>query len=513
MGRPTRTSFRTGGLTVCTLTPMRSVPHRVICLLGLDDGAFPRRTQLDSDDVLARDPHLGERDPRSEDRQLFLDAILAAGEYLVATYSGADVRTGTGLPPAVPLGELLDALDATATTHDARPARHQVVVHHPLQPFDARNFTDGALGRAGALSFDTTALAGAHAMTRDRAARPPFLGSALAPPPDEPDVALQRLVEFFQHPAKAFLRQRLDASYTSREEEPDDAMPVDLDALQKWQVGDRVLSARLRGVDTAAIRAAEAARGELPPGPLGDEALTEIGRAAEFVAEMARAHRTGDPTTLDIEVVLEDGRRIVGAVNGVHGDVALTVTYSKVKAKQRLRAWLELLALSASGNATEVAWRAVVIGRGDSLPVAVATLGPVDVDEARAMLADLVRIRDIGLRVPLPLPIATSEAYAAKRLSGLRPAIAEGAARKAWTSGYKWTGEDADPEHVLVWGESAPYEVIRDWVCPVPEPGTGFDDDPTVFGRLACRLWHPLLGGNANAGVGRGANAGRGGRG
>ena len=74
-GRPTRANFRSGGLTVCTMVPMRSVPHRVVCLVGLDDGAFPRVGAPDGDDVLARDPLTGERDRRSEDRQLLLDAI------------------------------------------------------------------------------------------------------------------------------------------------------------------------------------------------------------------------------------------------------------------------------------------------------------------------------------------------------------------------------------------------------------------------------------------------------
>ena len=77
-GRPTRANFRTGHLTVCTLVPMRSVPHRVVCLLGLDDGAFPRKAPRDGDDLMLDHPHVGERDPRSEDRQLLLDALLAA---------------------------------------------------------------------------------------------------------------------------------------------------------------------------------------------------------------------------------------------------------------------------------------------------------------------------------------------------------------------------------------------------------------------------------------------------
>ena len=90
---------------------MRSVPHRVVCLLGLDDGVFPRAGAIDGDDVLARRPFTGERDPRSEDRQLMLDAIIAATEHLVVTYTGANETTGQPRPPAVPLGELLDTLD------------------------------------------------------------------------------------------------------------------------------------------------------------------------------------------------------------------------------------------------------------------------------------------------------------------------------------------------------------------------------------------------------------------
>ncbi len=113
-GRPTRTNFRTGHLTICTLVPMRSVPHRVVCLLGLDDGEFPRKSVRDGDDLVLRDPHVGDRDSRTEDRQMLLDALMAATDRLIVTYTGKDERTNTPRPPAVPVGELLDVIDATA---------------------------------------------------------------------------------------------------------------------------------------------------------------------------------------------------------------------------------------------------------------------------------------------------------------------------------------------------------------------------------------------------------------
>src|SRR6476660_9676084 len=131
-GQPARGNFGTGTLTVCTMVPMRSVPHRVVCLLGLDDGVFPRAPAVDGDDVLARDPLTGERDLRSEDRQLLLDAVGAATEKLVITYTGANEYSGQERPPAVPLAELLDTLDMTA----ARTVRDAILVRHPLQPLD-----------------------------------------------------------------------------------------------------------------------------------------------------------------------------------------------------------------------------------------------------------------------------------------------------------------------------------------------------------------------------------------
>ncbi len=192
-GRPTRANFRTGTLTVCTMVPMRSVPHRVVCLVGLDDGVFPRLGLVDGDDALARNPMTGERDIRSEDRQLLLDAIGAATEMLVVTYTGANEHTGQRRPPAVPLGELLDALDVTTT----RKVRSRIVVEHPLQPFDVKNVTPGVLGVPTPFTFDPALLVAAETAAGDRDPKPPFLDHPLQPRPID-DVALADLVAFFR---------------------------------------------------------------------------------------------------------------------------------------------------------------------------------------------------------------------------------------------------------------------------------------------------------------------------
>ena len=168
-GRPTRANFRTGDMTICTLVPMRSVPHRVVCLLGLDDGLFPRPGDQDGDDLLLADPQVGDRDVPSEDRQLLLDALLAATEHLVITFEGRDQHLNQRRPPAVPVAELLDVVDRTVRLPDTgRAAREAVVVEHPLQAFDPVNFTPGKLHERDAWRFDEAHLDGARAMSGAR---------------------------------------------------------------------------------------------------------------------------------------------------------------------------------------------------------------------------------------------------------------------------------------------------------------------------------------------------------
>ena len=171
-GKATRANFCTGHLTVCTLVPMRSIPHKVVCLLGLDDGSFPRHIERDGDDLTAQDPRVGDRDARSEDRQLLLDALLAAREHLVITYGGHDERSNQPRPPAVPVGELFDVVDHTVRAPSGR-ARDAIRVEHPLQPFDPRNFEPGKLIPARPWSFDELNLEGARAaLDQDQRLRP-----------------------------------------------------------------------------------------------------------------------------------------------------------------------------------------------------------------------------------------------------------------------------------------------------------------------------------------------------
>jgi exodeoxyribonuclease V gamma subunit len=484
-GRPTRTNFRTGHLTVCTLVPMRSVPHRVVCLLGLDDGSFPRKAPRDGDDLLLEDPHVGERDARTEDRQLLLDALMAAGERLIVTYTGNDERTNLRRPPAVPVGELLDVVDRTVRTEQGRPRDH-VTVRHPLQPFDPRNFERGALVRARAWSFDRVTLEGARVLDADR----PEPGRFLAAPLDRLEtkvIELTDLVQFVEHPVRAFLRQRLGVRLGDFSEELEDALPVELTPLAEAGVGRRLLEARLAGVDPREAKLAEIARGTLPPGVLGKPVIDRVQPVVEQIVAGAPA---GERSSLDVRVALADGRMLSGTVPDLVGSTLTSVRYARVRARHRLAAWVRLLALTAGHPGRR--FDAVVVGRapeGDDA-VTVVRLPALDPATALDYLRGLVDLYDRGMREPAPLASRTSAVYAALARDGTDPVPA---ARTEWEGTFNRPGERSEPEHELVLGTPGFDELLVARARP-DEYGPGWDaDEPRRFGRWARRLWDDLL--------------------
>lgn len=478
-GRPTRANFRTGTLTVCTMVPMRSVPHRVVCLVGLDDTVFPRLGTPDGDDVLARDPMTGERDVRSEDRQLLLDAVCAATEKLVITYTGADEYTGKERPPAVPLMELLDALDACV----AGDVRKAVVTRHPLQPFDIKNVTPGELGVPDQpFTFDPTVLDAARAMAAERPMKPDFFGSAIPVPPAS-DVGLAELLAFFKNPIRGFFTE-LQFNLPRDEKGVEDAMPIEIGGLEKWAVGDRMLTDIVAGMDPKEARQAEWRRGVLPPGWLGAKTVNDLRDDAERLAAAAAQFRTGDPAAYDVDIDLGTGRSVTGTVGQLYGDTLLTLTFSKLGGPHLLGAWIQLVALSAA--LPDRRWTAMCIGRGaDDTLVQRRLRAPAD---PVAVLRDLVAIYDAGRCEPIPLPIKTSYNFASARFENAanprrRPQSPQSAASRAWKY------EREDPAVEQIWGKEPDLSVLMD----PPRPGEEADGEATRLGAYAVRLWMPMF--------------------
>ena len=217
---PARQRFLSGSMTVCGMVPQRAIPFRVVAVLGLDEGAFPRPDRGDGLDLMARHRRSGDRGLRDDDRWLFLETVMAARERLHLSYIGEGVRDGKARNPAAPLAELMAALDRHAPSQECvegeapRPQRPWLV-RHPLQPFDPRYFD----GSDSALFSHREAFAVASNPGQET---PPVFADLLKPLADgsavtAPVAPLQiaTVLGYFRDPARQLLRDglglRLDA--------------------------------------------------------------------------------------------------------------------------------------------------------------------------------------------------------------------------------------------------------------------------------------------------------------
>ncbi|WP_392508766.1 exodeoxyribonuclease V subunit gamma [Naumannella halotolerans] len=403
-GRPSRANFRTGGITMCTLTPMRSVPHRVVCLLGMDEHRFPRRPTADGDDLLQLEPWIGDRDPRSEDRQLLLDAVLSARDQLVIIHSGHSERTGEHRDPCVPVQELTDTIAAMIGDLTA------ITTEHPLQGFAPANFSQDP-----PRSFDPIGVRAARAAGAVQVAPPRIWDVAdLGPAETSETVDLSELIRFLVHPAKELLRVRAGLSLWSDEQTVLDEIPIELDGLQRWAIGERMLQAAVAGGDLDRLVAAEWRSGQVPPKGLGGALLQTLRNDVEQIGRVASEPMMRAARSLPVSAQLGE-REVFGVVPGVRGNEIVSVSYSRLGPKHRLTSWVRLLALTAAEPGTP--WQAVTIGKRGRRSV----LGPVAAADARARLLDLARIRDLGLGELLPLPLKTAATFAETAARGAKP--------------------------------------------------------------------------------------------
>lgn len=391
--------FLRGGVNFCSLRITRCIPARVVCLIGLSEGCFPRLEPVSPMNKAAQRRQLGDPDRREEDRFLFLLALLSARDYFVITYAGRDIRNNNERPPAVVVEELFDTIDRTfvAPSANSRP-RDLVVVRHPLQPFSPRYFSaDPEL-----VSFSPTLCAGARELLGVRHA-PPKPVNDLLPPPRERVVTLEELASWMEHAPLAFLRQRLGVYLGPERETVEDELPLGLDGLDAWKVGTQLLELLAKGLATEETYNVLKAQGALPPGRLGRMVWRRMCMIVEPLWAVA-ANFTQEQRLPSVDLDLPVGKwHLRGTLRRLWPRGQVLWTFSRLRAKAMARAWVSHLALSAARSAfgLPLPQSTYLIGRGDKDEPRLLKFTPCA--EAARLLEDVVELYELGLCYPLPL--------------------------------------------------------------------------------------------------------------
>jgi exodeoxyribonuclease V gamma subunit len=473
LDEPTRGGVPGGAVTFAAMASLRSLPYRIVCVLGLNDGAFPSPQRTPDFDLMAQPKaqRRGDRQRRLDDRNVFLDLLLAARERLYLSYTGRSVRDNAPLPPSVLVSELLDYLAAV---------RARLVVAHPLQPFSVDYFKPGrdtrlrsfndeyceALRRqlaaqavaamtASGVSDATTTTAAAAAMSaeaariaepsedgdedeEDRMPRQNFFPSPLpAPGPEFRDVTLDGLVRFFRNPCRQLLRLRLGIVLPKGDEELGDDEPFVADRCARDALAARVLPRLLAGDGTTELRACARAGIEYPPGRLGDLELDrELAHLRVFAEGLAPALAPPplEPFAAGLEFTIHgEAWRLDGSFGDLRTTGLVRYRYDDTHPHDYLAAWIAHLFLNGTappGAATTTAWHS----RDGAF-----VLRPLA--DARERLAALLERYRAGLMLPLRFFPKAAWAYATNGHSLAK-------ARGAWSSSsFRPFGEDRDPAY------------------------------------------------------------------
>lgn len=386
-----RQPFLTGGVTFGRMVPMRLVPFRVICLLGMNDGEFPRRDPIGSLNRLSaeldtprRQP--GDRSIRDDDRGLFLQLFAAATDAFLISYLGQDPRSGDKVPPSVVVAELIDTASRYFADSDA--VRKTLTVQHPLQPFAPEAFGRGDARRR---SYQAQWRPAATPLAGDRHDLPRFATDlpARAMEHTQPLRVLSRNALFrgLANPSREYLSQRIGLRLPERGEALPDAEPFDSsDGLHRHALTQRLFDAAVAGqaLDRDALFGRLLAEGLIAPGAAG---LRDAREQWDLMAPAVLAWQDwglDSARSLAYEIALDNGVTLAGTLPRVHATGLRQFSAGKNHGKTVLGLGIDALAWWAAGNCEPV--RRVVRDE----PVLV--LAPMDAGEARRRLRALVDV-------------------------------------------------------------------------------------------------------------------------
>lgn len=386
--------FLAGSVNFCTLMPMRSVPFKVVCLLGMNDGAYPRSIPPLGFDLMAEKPVRGDRKRRDDDRYLFLEALNSATKQLYISYVGLSIRDNQPCNPSVLVTELLDyvgqsfclAGDSQLNIDEsADHLKQHLVIQHSRVPFATENFIPDAPYQ----SFAKEWLPAAKTTSQEDK---PFCSQLDVREPIT-EISLEQLLRFYRHPIRAFFQQRLKVHFSIEETELPEDEPFILGRLQRYKINDKVLGLLVKDENPSQFFQALKASGHLPAKQFGqlfwEQQLNEVTPLAEKVKEY-RAPQFN--YAIDCEI---NGIKITGLLKDIHEKGMLRYRPAYLTANDGVQLWVEHLLFNwLIGNGESVA-----LGRDNSI----WQFSPIAQNEALRYLEDLVLGYCEGQNSPLIL--------------------------------------------------------------------------------------------------------------
>jgi exodeoxyribonuclease V gamma subunit len=434
------------------MLPMRSIPFKVICLIGMNNDAFPRDYQPLNFDLIAKYPKTGDRSRRNDDKFLFLESIISARNKLYISYVGQSIQDNSRIPPSVLVSELLDTIEKSFEL-PGKNILEQILTIHRLQPFSSGYFQEDS----GLFSYSIENMLACAGAGEKRALRP-FVSQALPMTSEAAQewqqLDLDSLCLFFSNPAKFFLQRRLGIILEDAVPLSDERENFDLNPLERYLIEQNLVKSGLSGVTLADFEPLQKALGQLPHGNVGDyhynEMSIDVERFLDKIGGFAGA-APQNPIEVDFEI---SGFHIRGRISEVSEAGYVRIRYARLRAKDLLTSWIYHLGCCHAAS-PGYPLSSFLICRDSAVQFD-------RVSGSRRILQDLLELFRRGLEQPIHFFPDSSYEYAEHLLK--KAASQQAALNKA---GRKWIasefakyakGESEDPYYDLCFRQSEPLD-------------------------------------------------------
>jgi exodeoxyribonuclease V gamma subunit len=354
--------FLNGGITFCSMLPMRGIPFRILCLLGMNEGAFPRKSHHVSWDLIAASPRKGDRLVEAEDRYIFLEALLSARDVFYMSFIGLNTQKDINQHPSVCVEELLDYIATRYSLSTTTPAanqknelkqisiREQLTLNHRLHPFNPEYFQP--VSRL--FSYSTESLKGAKRLLGNKPQPLPFFDIQLSTSPaGERQLTIEELVRFFVNPSKYLLQNRLNIFFSSPDEEILSTESFDIAGLEKYDISDKIFKSTFDHEYTKeSLFDFYKALNLLPHGKIGQFTFNQVySDVNEFSKKVSNYTNNSKLDDLGINFTFKT-HHLKGQLTSIQQDCMLLFRNATAKPKDYLNAWIRHLCLNTHNSTT-----------------------------------------------------------------------------------------------------------------------------------------------------------------
>jgi exodeoxyribonuclease V gamma subunit len=324
--------FLRGQLTFCSLLPMRSIPFKVISLLGMSEGEFPKRDQFQTIDLMGIYKRTGDRSRSLDDRYQFLEVMLSVRKKLIVTYIGQGNKSNDVLSPALVIVELLQVLE---NQYDLKG----LLIKHPLNPFSARYYEAGSqLDSFSTVNFKTAVAVS----DPDLLVHPWWQGGVSHK--DVASISFNQLVRFFKNPQRYFFKNSLGVELGVLGNFPDEREPFSVSGLEAYAIDQQWIEDKLNQKPITMQHLQS--EGHWPDGALAEVFFSEKNIELEAFVALLQGHDLGKRLD-DIHVAIKVGRyQVTGQLTGCYQFGCLIYRYAELKGSDFMAALLQHLLLS-----------------------------------------------------------------------------------------------------------------------------------------------------------------------